>query len=123
MAGNGTPPTIGPINAADLIGWRVLVTCDNYFFAPDGKQYRCVFGTLSAVQTSEEALGIKVSARSQDWYVTVGNMRIAGCQIHYVIATEDCYLGKVLDWTSTENGIVEYKRQSLIYSADAVVQE
>ena len=28
------------------IGDTVLATLDNYFFAPDGKQYRAVFGKV-----------------------------------------------------------------------------
>jgi hypothetical protein len=107
------------IEAADLIGRKVLITCDNYFFAPDGRQYRAVFGTLAAVQTSEESLGIKVSVRSQDWYMTVGNMKIASCQIHYAILTESCNFERAPDYQiSPEKGLLEFNRPSGIYRAD-----
>ena len=105
--------------ALQLIGRKVLITCDNYFFAPNGLQYRAVFGTLIGVQTSEESLGVKVSLRSQDWYVTVGRMRIAGCQVHYAIQTDECHGGRVDDWTAGEKGINEFDAPSRIFFADS----
>lgn len=111
-------PKITAIKAAELIGRKVLITCDNYFFAPDGKQYRAVFGTLAAVQTSEQSLGIKVSLRSQDWYMTVGNMKIAGCQIHYAIVTDECNFERAPDYQVTDKGFTEYNRPCGIYRAD-----
>lgn len=62
-----------PMEVADMIGKKVLVTTDNWFFAPDGIQYRAVYGTLVGIQTSEQALGVKVNARSQDWFMTVAS--------------------------------------------------
>lgn len=108
-----------PAHASDLLGRRILVTCDNYFLAPDGRQYRGVYGTLVAVQTSEESLGVKVSLRSQDWYLTVGRMRIAGCQIHYAILTDECHAGPSQDYTtSPDKGVLVFERPSAIYFAD-----
>lgn len=70
------------------IGDKVLVTTDQWFFAPDGESYKAVFGTVKGVFNDQEALGIKTNARSTNWYVQVGNMMIAGCQIHYAVKTE-----------------------------------
>ncbi len=70
------------------IGKKYLITTDNWFFAPDGESYRAVWGTAKAVLTSEDALGVKTNSKSTNWYVSIGNMMIAGCQIHYVIQSD-----------------------------------
>jgi len=70
------------------LGDKVLVTTDNWFLAPDGEQYRAVFGTVKGIHRDEEALGIKTNARSTNWYAEVGNVLIAGCQIHYAVKTK-----------------------------------
>ena len=71
------------------IGDKFLITCDNWFIAPDGEQYRAVFGTVHGVQDSEATLGIKTNAKSTNWYVMIGNMVLAGCQIHYAVRCDD----------------------------------
>jgi len=72
------------------IGDKALITTDLWFFAPDGQQYRAVFGTVKAIRSSEETLGIKTNARSTNWYVEIGDVILAGCQIHYAIKTNHC---------------------------------
>lgn len=67
------------------IGEKWLITADNWFFAPDGENYRAVWGTVYAVMNDEEALGIKTNRNATNWFVKIGNMVIAGCQIHYAI--------------------------------------
>jgi len=101
------------------VGEKALVTVDNWFYAPNGRQYRAVFGTVRAIRTSEESLGVKTNARITNWYVEVGKMTIAGCQIHYALRTDSCEQGKVMDWsTSPEKGCYEFERPSAIYFAD-----
>lgn len=104
------------------IGKKALITCDNWFYAPDGKQYRAVHGTVHAVRSSEDALGVRTNARSTNWYVEIGNMTLAGCQIHYAISAPECEFGKVGDWNNTPASPqepFEYERPSSIYNADA----
>lgn len=67
------------------IDQKYLITTDNWFIAPDGEQYRAVFGTVTAVANDEDTLGIKTNRSSTNWYVVIGNMIVAGCQIHYCI--------------------------------------
>lgn len=69
-------------------GEKYLISCDNWFFAPDGENYRAVFGTVHGVQDAESVLGVKTNARSTNWYVLIGDMVLAGCQIHYAIRTD-----------------------------------
>lgn len=99
------------------IGDTVLATLDNYFFAPDGKQYRAVFGKVKAISGDQETLGIKTNARSTNWYATIGNMTIAGCQIHYVVKTKDCDTGDVEDFHIIDGVTKKNWRPSYVYDA------
>ncbi|NKI68942.1 hypothetical protein GN109_05875 [Collimonas pratensis] len=99
---------------------KVLITCNNWFFAPDGAQYRAVFGTVSAICDDKETLGISTNRGSTNWYVRVGNVTIAGCQIQYVVETDICYLGAVNEQHRID-ATGEYTwglRNSTIYDAD-----
>lgn len=101
------------------IGEKALITTDNWFYAPNGQSYRAVFGTVKAVKSAEETLGIKPNAKSTNWYIEIGNMTIAGCQIHYAIKTDECNDGKALNWSSSaEHGAKEYELPCSIYFAD-----
>lgn len=71
------------------IGQKYLITADNWFFAPDGESYKAVIGTVHGLIDSESALGIKTNRNSTNWYVAIGDMIIAGCQIHYAIRAEN----------------------------------
>jgi hypothetical protein len=99
-------------------GDKALITCDNWFIAPDGRQYRAVFGTVRAVRTAEDSLGVKPNGRSTNWYVEVGNMTIAGCQVHYWVKTEKCHLGDVEVWNAHEGKTVRDTSPPQIYNAD-----
>lgn len=99
-------------------GDKVLVNCDNWFVGPDGREYRAAFGTVRAVRTSEESLGVRTNARSTNWYLEVGNMTIAGCQIHYIVKTQTCHLGPAPAWTTHEGRSVIDTAPSKIYNAD-----
>jgi hypothetical protein len=69
-------------------GKKYLISTDDWFIAPDGESYKSAFGTVHGVADSAEVLGIKTNARSTNWYVLIGDMLIAGCQIHYVTRTD-----------------------------------
>ena len=64
-----------------------LITTDNWFYAPNGKQYNAVWGNVEIV--SDSILGIKTNVRSSNWFAKVGSEEnhviVAGCQIHYAI--------------------------------------
>lgn len=70
------------------VGKKYLITTD-WFIAPDGETYRAVFGTLRGVFSSEETLGVRTNAKSTNWYVSIGRMTVAGCQIHYVVQADE----------------------------------
>lgn len=100
------------------VGDKALITTDNWFYGHDGLQYRAVFGTVKAIRSSEETLGIKTNARSSNWYVEIGGMILAGCQIHYAIKTDNCELGSVNDSDVINGETKEFVRTSRIYNAD-----
>jgi len=105
------------------IGKKMLITTDEWFYAPDGISYRGVFGTLKKVMSDSDLLGIKTNRHSTNWYVQIGNMMIAGCRIHYAIVTDDaCF-----DVTQTEDvheGKMNFNEvKSRIYNADVVYRK
>jgi hypothetical protein len=64
-----------------------LITTDNYFFGPDGKAYRAVWGPVEIL--SDEVLGIITNRNSTNWFIKCGDKEnhiiVAGCQINYVL--------------------------------------
>lgn len=101
------------------IGDKVLVTTDNWFHAPDGNTYRAVFGTVKGVHDVKGVLGITPNDRSMNWFLNIGNMIIAGCQIHYAVKCDKCSSSGGLGWSSdAENGLKSYQTPNSIYFAD-----
>ena len=50
---------------------KYLITTDSWFYAPDGKQYKAVWGEVSIL--SDSILEIKTNARSANWFARVGS--------------------------------------------------
>lgn len=69
-------------------GDKYLVTTDCWFIAPDGEQYRSAWGKCE-LKTTEEVFGFSPSKPSTNWFLFIGNMIIAGCQIHYVVKCDN----------------------------------
>ncbi len=100
---------------------KYLITTDQWFYAPDGKQYRGVWGEVEIL--SDNILGIKTNARSSNWFVRIGSEEnhviIAGCQIHYAVRSENKpNTDKVLDESFHEGAYKENMRSSHIYIAE-----
>jgi hypothetical protein len=100
---------------------KYLITTDAWFYAPDGKQYRGVWGDVKIV--SDTILGIKTNVRSSNWFAKVGtednHVIVAGCQIHYACKCEKKPTTDLTDDYSIEVGEVKnYKRPTSIYIAD-----
>jgi len=105
------------------IGQTVLITTDHWFYAPDGKTYRAVFGTLRAVLPDSEVLGIKTNARSTNWYLEIGNMVIAGCQTHYAMLADrsEMNFGKVTQDYREGLTVQAVTQEANVYDADGLV--
>lgn len=99
-------------------GMKALVTTDAWFLAPDGREYRCAFGTVEGVYGDKDTLGIATNRNSTNWYLKIGHLVIAGCQIHYVAICDAVNTKEVSDWKLEDGKVIRYKRPSMIYLAD-----
>jgi hypothetical protein len=68
---------------------KVIVTTSAWFYAPDGKLYRAVWGTLKGVLAAKDVLGFTVNASHANFYVEVGDVVIAGCQALYCVRCDN----------------------------------
>lgn len=104
----------------DKIGKKVLVTCSAWFCCPDGTEAKAIHGTLKAIHMSESTLGFTPSRAHTNWFLEIGNMTVAGCQVLYLVESDDVNYSRVPNWHSDANvGIKEFERPSIIYNADA----
>jgi len=100
---------------------KYLITCDAWFYAPDGVKYRAVWGEVEILEDS--FLGVKTNNHSSNWYAYVGNdkrgMVVAGCQIHYAVKCDKPpNSGRVIEVQYDASNIVENERASEIYLAE-----
>lgn len=100
-----------------MIEGKYLITTDNWFVAPDGKQYRAVYGNCEIMEDS--FLGIKINSKSSNWFVKVGteeqHVILAGCQIHYAAKCDSVEDGDVEDWTNSNGKAEVFTRPTKIY--------
>lgn len=101
------------------IGKKYIITTSEWFFAPDGNSYKAVFGTINGIMNDQETLGIKTNRNSSNWYLSIGNMIIGGCQIHYAVKTDECSNFPPKRSIET-NGELNHRNEniSLIYFSD-----
>ncbi|AGO47365.1 hypothetical protein Phi19:1_gp075 [Cellulophaga phage phi19:1] len=97
---------------------KYLINTDSYFIAPDGREYKAVYGEVEIL--NDTFLGVKTNARSANWFAKVGteenHVIIAGCQIHYATkTTKEVNRGKGMGWD--EKG-VESSLPCRIYFAE-----
>lgn len=101
---------------------RYLITTDGWFIAPDGLEYRAVWGEVKVLQ--DTFLGVKTNRQSSNWYIKIGSepnhMIIAGCQINYAAKCEAKPNTKpAKGWNSSaEHGCKEYTHPTQIYIAE-----
>lgn len=101
---------------------KYLITTDAWFYAPDGKQYKAVWGDV-IIFDDNKVLGIKTNIRATNWYARVGtednHVIVAGCQIHYACKSESKPNVNLTEDYSIEAGEVKnYNRPSSIYIAE-----
>jgi len=101
------------------VGTKVLITTNNWFYGPDGREYRAVFGTVKAVRTDDETLGIRTNRNATNWYLEIGNMVVAGCQVFYVVACNKPPGDRAAAWTFESGTLKEYDRPTSVFNADA----
>lgn len=100
---------------------KYLITTDGWFIAPDGKQYKSVWGDVQI--TEDSFLGVKTNRMSTNWFAKVGaennHVIIAGCQIHYAVRCENQpETGLTEDWQfDAANGLKIEQVPTKIYLA------
>lgn len=100
---------------------KYLITTDNWFFAPDGRQYKSVWGEVEILE--DLILGVKTNRNSSNWYAKIGtdenHIIVAGCQIHYALKSNEKPNQNIIqDFTTSDNGIVYFERPTLTYIAE-----
>lgn len=70
---------------------KYLITASEWFYAPDGKQYRAVWGDVKVIPT-KDILGVDPNPVTANWSLQVGDENhhiiIGGCQINYSVKCE-----------------------------------
>ena len=97
---------------------KYLITTDSWFIAPNGYQYKAVWGEVEIVDDS--ILGIKTNRGSANWFAKVGTEQnhviVAGCQIHYACKSEkEPSTEKVTDWQMDASNYNEAETPTRIY--------
>lgn len=103
-----------------LIGKNVLVTTQNWFVADDGLEYKALWGKLKAIHTTQDTLGFTPSRQNTNWFVEIGGMVIAGCQVLYLNACDHKpNNSKAMGWSaSADKGYFEYQRPTFIFISE-----
>jgi hypothetical protein len=98
---------------------KYLITSDNWFYTPDGRQYKAVWGEVEILL--DEFLGIKTNIRSSNWFAKIGTEKnhviIAGCQIHYACKCEKKPKANYLDINIIDGVTKTEERPYAIYIA------
>lgn len=101
------------------INKKVLLTTTNWFYGTDGKQYRAVYGTLKNLHQAEAVLGFKPDRAHTNWFVEIGSMMIAGCQVLYCLQLDfQPNLENVTEQNVTDSDVTNYERRCAIFVAD-----
>ena len=100
---------------------KYLINTDNWFVAPDGKQYKAAWGQVQIV--NDTILGVQTNRNSTNWFAMVGEGKkhiiIAGCQIHYAIKCEEKPFTYYSETWETVNGELKLiNTPSRIYIAE-----
>lgn len=100
---------------------KYLVTTDDWFFAPDGQQYKAAWGDVTIL--SDSVLGVKTNARSANWFAKIGSednhIIIAGCQIHYAVRCDSRPNDGKMKTENVHEGLqIESEVSSRIYFAE-----
>lgn len=96
----------------------VLITTGAWFIAPDGIEYKSVYGRLIAIHEAGKELGFIPNRSHENWFIEIGDMIVMGCQVMYFVSCPaPPPKGKVKSWNAKTDGdgIFEYEKPSQIY--------
>ena len=105
----------------NLLNKKVLITTSGWFFAPDGRQYRAIYGTLKSITDAKDLIGFTPSRSHANWVFQVGTASIMGCQVMYVLECDKPPTFQPITertFSSEHNCSVSNTRDNHIYNAD-----
>lgn len=100
----------------EFIGKKVLVTCSDWFYGEDGRQYKAIHGTLKGVHEAKEKLGFIPNRAHANWFYEIGNMVVMGCQVMYIQQVDEVNLKHVEEYLAEGGQYLSSKRPTNIYS-------
>lgn len=102
---------------SDFLNHNVLCTTQNWFVAPDGKQYRAIWGKLNAIHEAGKELGFIPNRSHANWFYEIGKTIIMGCQILYLLRCDEKPNTEIVkDSSADEKGETKYsERPTMIY--------
>lgn len=86
------------------IGEKYLVTTNEWFFAPDGRRYKAVLGTVKKMISDDK--------------ISIGCMYINKYEVKYIIRTDICNLGESVTDIEHNGSMNTCTVASRIYDAD-----
>lgn len=105
-------------NYSELTGKNVLVTTQNWFITPNGEEKKAIWGKLNGIFKDTDTLGFAVNRPNTNWYVSIGNMTVAGCQILYLVQSDECNFGDADGFYTHDGKPVVTPRPTFIYNAN-----
>ena len=106
---------------------KYLINTDNWFIAPDGKQYKAVWGEIEIVE--DIFLGLKTNRNSTNWFAKIGSdekhVIVAGCQIHYATKCNNIpNINDAEEWFGdATNGVKLVTTPTKIYIAENLIKK
>lgn len=98
-----------------LIGKKILATTEEWFYAPDGKNYLAIHGTLKEIHIID-GTGLRPTRGSANYILEIGNTFINGCQINYIVQCDTVNQSNEVDTDlEFEGKFYKTKRQNRIY--------
>lgn len=97
---------------------KYLITTDAWFYAPDGKKYRAVWGEVQIMK--DDVLGVDTNRNTSNWYAYIGSDQkgvvVAGCQIHCAVKCEKPpNISPVMDCNYGNGFSQDFERPTEIY--------
>lgn len=97
-----------------------LITTDNWFYAPDGKKYKAVWGKVEILE--DKFLGVTTNRNSSNWFAKVGtennHVIVAGCQIHYAVRCGTPNTDNIKESLPDNGKYILSERETEIYIAE-----
>lgn len=99
------------------VGKNVLITTQSFFTAPDGKEYKSVWGELKGIHEAKDYFGFIPNRAHANWFIEIGCMFIMGCQgLYFILCEKEPSTERRQAWTfDAANGIKEFDAPTLIY--------